>query len=170
MEPLKPHRASRILCVLAIACCASLATACSGRANGTSDKPAASIGPYYPGGLGPYSSLTGIYADKWTARRASFMVTVPDDAKRIRLRIDVPLRSFKAGQQGIVVQIGGAPPHKQLRLPLGPQVVTVAVPPSLRGKLAKVNIALLSAFIPAKSGFNGDVRELGVLLDDVSFE
>jgi hypothetical protein len=98
------------------------------------------------------------------------MVNIPHDAQRMRVHIDVPGGVYKPGQQGIIVQIGSEPPQTQSRLPIGQQLVTVPAPASLRGKRANVTLTLQVAFVPAKAGLNGDARELGVRLDDVSFE
>lgn len=153
---------------LFVVSCALLAAGCSGSTTAaSSDRPGT---PYYPGGLGPYSSMKGVYADRWTAPRTSFLVAIPPNARRMRVAIDVPVGKYRVGEEGLVVRLGDDVPVKRLQLPLGPQVVIVPISPHSRGKTVKVSIAAQATFVPPKLGINSDGRQLGVLFNDVSFE
>ncbi|MDP9024803.1 MAG: hypothetical protein M3N13_05490 [Candidatus Eremiobacteraeota bacterium] len=155
--------------VLAIFC-AALAGCGGTNADTSSDRSAGAAPAYYPGGLGAYSSVDGLYADKWTSREVTFIVAIPRNAQRMTLRIDVPVGRYKRGEEGLVIRLGDGPPQKRLQLPFGPQTVTVPVPGKLRGKTTKVSVLMRATFVPAKVETSSDRRELGVLFTNVSFE
>jgi len=115
------------------------------------------------------SSTNGIYPDGWTARRASFQVTVPPTAHRIMLDIVVPPRAYKPGREGVGLTLDDQPRESRHDLPTGPQTLSFPVPASIRGRTIPAEISVDASFVPARLGINADRRQLGVVMRGTSF-
>jgi hypothetical protein len=156
-----------LLCTCALFAC-SPSQNDSKASTGATPAPAPTM--YRPKGLDSQSSMKGVYADRWTGPKASFIVSVPRTARSIKIDIGVPDHYYKRGEQGIAVKVGNGASQPKHGLPIGRQTLSFALVPASRGKNVNVSLVTDATFVPANVGVNDDPRQLGVIFYGVSFE
>jgi hypothetical protein len=107
------------------------------------------------------TAFTGHYQDAWVSRR--FVMPLR------HIKTESPLtiygrRHMYPEHLTLRIYVNGNEIHQAV-IPPGPFVITVSIPPMIRGKL---EIVASDVFVPKEKGLNHeDVRELAFLLDDV---